>query len=50
MSTPEDYTKEAYSEGKAAARDGEQGNPHPWGCPEFAAWNLGYADGKEKTS
>ncbi len=42
MTWQEDYAKEAYHDGKAAARDGGGDNPHPPGCFEFDAWNSGY--------
>ncbi len=47
MGAREDYAKEAYQDGKAAARAGEGSNPYPWGCHEFTAWNLGYETGQD---
>ena len=38
-----DYAKEAYSDGKAALREGVEANPHTMGGFEYAAWDRGYA-------
>ncbi len=38
----EDYAKEAYYDGRDAARNGGGDNPFPWGCYEHAAWARGY--------
>ena len=37
-----DYAKEAFSDGKAAFREGVEANPHTMGGFEYAAWDRGY--------
>ena len=43
----EDYAKEAFHDGKDAARNGGGENPFPMGCYEHAAWSQGYASARD---